>query len=55
MSHPEHENEPLGVFNPRDHPKVADPVSPKFAEAFALHRLAVRTRVIERSDLVAKV
>jgi hypothetical protein len=54
MSDSEHENEPLGVVNPGDHPKVADPHSPKFAEAFALQRLADGTRVIERSHPVAK-
>jgi hypothetical protein len=54
MSDPERENEPLGVFNPGDHPKVANPDSPKFAEAFALHRMAGGTRVIDWSQTVAK-
>jgi hypothetical protein len=54
MSDPEHENQRCGVVNPRDHPEVAGPVSPKFAEAVALQRLADRTGVINRSDPVAK-
>jgi len=54
MSDPEHENEPLGVLDPRDHAEVANPVSPKFAESAALQRLADGTSVIKRSDPVAK-
>ena len=54
MSDPEHENQRCGIVNPRDHPEVADPVSPKFAEAVAAQRLADRTGVFERGDTVAK-
>ncbi len=54
MSDPEHEDERFSVLNPRDHKGVADPVSPKFAEAVALQRLTDRTGVIERSNPIAK-
>jgi hypothetical protein len=54
MSDPQHNDERFSVLNPRDHAIVADPVSRKFAEAVALQRLTDRTRVIERSDPIAK-
>ncbi len=54
MSDPEHENQRLGVLDPHDHAEVADPVSPKLAEALAPQRLTDRTGVIEGSDAVAK-
>jgi hypothetical protein len=54
MADAEHENERCGVFNPGDDPVVADPITPKFAEAVALQRLTDRAGVIKRSDPVAK-
>jgi hypothetical protein len=54
MSDPKHKDERFSVLNPRNHAIVADPVSPKFAEAIALQRLTDRTRIIKRSDPIAK-
>jgi hypothetical protein len=54
MSDPKHKDERFSVLNPRNHAIVADPVSPKFAGAFALQRLTDRTRIIERSDPIAQ-
>jgi hypothetical protein len=54
MPDPENKNARFGILNPRDYTIVADPISPKFAEALALQRLAGRTWILKRGDSVAE-
>jgi len=54
VSDPRHENERIGVLDPRDHAIVADAVSPEFAKPVTLQRLTDRTGVIQRGDAIAK-
>jgi len=54
MADSEHENQPFGVLDPRDHAKVADPVSPKFPQPLAFQRLTDGAGVIEWDDPITK-
>ena len=54
MADPEHQDKRFGIHNPRDNAVVPNPVSPKFAETIALQCLTDRTRIVERSEAVAK-